>query len=84
MDFELRASHFAKQVLYHLSHTSNPFCSGYFGGEVLQTICSGWSQTKILLISVSQVARITGMSHWHLAVNFIFDRWYNYSSYILS
>jgi hypothetical protein len=22
---------FAKQVLYHLSHTSSPFCSGYFG-----------------------------------------------------
>jgi hypothetical protein len=24
-------------------------------------------QTAILLISASQVARITGMSHWHLA-----------------
>jgi hypothetical protein len=22
---------FAKQVLYHLSHTSSPFCSDYFG-----------------------------------------------------
>jgi hypothetical protein len=25
----------AKQVLYHLSHTSSPFCSGYFGDKVL-------------------------------------------------
>jgi hypothetical protein len=27
-----------KWVLYHLSHTSSPFCSGYFGGGVLPTI----------------------------------------------
>jgi hypothetical protein len=25
----------ADQVLYHLSHTSSPFCSGYFGGRGL-------------------------------------------------
>jgi hypothetical protein len=25
----------AKQVLYHLSHTSSPFCSSYFGDGVL-------------------------------------------------
>jgi hypothetical protein len=24
----------AKQVLYHLSHTSSPFCCGYFGDGV--------------------------------------------------
>jgi hypothetical protein len=24
----------AKQVLYHLSHTSSPFCSGYFGDGI--------------------------------------------------
>jgi hypothetical protein len=29
--FELRAFTLAKQALYHLSHTSSPFCSGYFG-----------------------------------------------------
>jgi hypothetical protein len=23
-----------KQALYHLSHTSSPFCSGYFGDRV--------------------------------------------------
>jgi hypothetical protein len=27
-------------------------------------ICPGWLQTAILLISVSWVARITGLSHW--------------------
>jgi hypothetical protein len=40
------------------------FCSGYFGDRVSQTVCSVWPWTMILLISASQVARITGMSHW--------------------
>jgi hypothetical protein len=31
----------------------------YFEFRVLQTICQGWPQTVILLISASQVARIT-------------------------
>jgi hypothetical protein len=31
------------------------------------TICPGWLQTAILLISDSTVARITGMSHQHPA-----------------
>jgi hypothetical protein len=35
---------------------------------VSQTICLGWLQTVILLISASQVSRISGMSHWHLAL----------------
>jgi hypothetical protein len=55
---------FAKQVLYHLSHTSSPFCFSYFGDGVLWTICMGWPQTAILPISDSQVARITGVNHW--------------------
>jgi hypothetical protein len=55
-----------KQVLY-LRHTSSPFCSGYFGDRVSQNICLVWSQVAILLISLSQVAMITGVSHWHLA-----------------
>jgi hypothetical protein len=38
----------AKQVLHCLSHTSSPFCSGYFGDGVSQTICLGWPQTLIL------------------------------------
>jgi hypothetical protein len=33
----------------------------------LWTICSGWLWTVIFLISASSVARITGMSHQHLA-----------------
>jgi hypothetical protein len=32
---------------------------------VSPTICPGCPWTAILLISASQVARITGMSHWH-------------------
>jgi hypothetical protein len=37
----------------------------YFGLEMgSQTICPGWPQTVILLISASQVARSTGVSHW--------------------
>jgi hypothetical protein len=43
-----------------------PFGSGYFGhGGVTQIICPGCSWTLILLISASQVARITSMSHEH-------------------
>jgi homogentisate 1,2-dioxygenase len=53
----------AKQTLYHLSHTSGPFQSGYFGEVVSQTISRTQPQTTILLISASQVARITSMSH---------------------
>jgi hypothetical protein len=33
LGFELRVSHL--QALYHLSHTSSPFISGYFGIEDL-------------------------------------------------
>jgi hypothetical protein len=53
----------AKQALYHLSHTSSLFCSGYFGDGILRTICPGWPQTTIL--PISQIARITGVSQWH-------------------
>jgi hypothetical protein len=53
----------ANQRLYCLSYTSSPFCSYYFGDGVSRVICLGWSQIAILLISASQVVRITGMSH---------------------
>jgi hypothetical protein len=53
----------AKQALYRLSHTSSTFWSGYSEDRVLQTICLGWPQTMILLISASRVDRVTGMSH---------------------
>jgi hypothetical protein len=55
----------AKQALYCLSHTSSPFCSGYFGDGVLRTVCPGWPWTMILSISASKVVIITGVNHWH-------------------
>jgi hypothetical protein len=33
----------------------------------LELFAQGWLQTVILLISASWVARIIGVSHWHLA-----------------
>jgi hypothetical protein len=38
-----------------------------FWDRVSRTVFPGWLQTTVLLISVSWVARITGMSHWYLA-----------------
>jgi hypothetical protein len=37
---------------------------GYFW----RTICPGWPQTMILPISISQVARLIGVRHWHPAI----------------
>jgi hypothetical protein len=45
-----------------LSHTSSQFWSGYFGDRVSRTICLGWLQITILLISASHVARITDVT----------------------
>jgi hypothetical protein len=56
----------AKQVLYHLSHTSSPFCSGYFGDVEMgshELFFPSWLQIKILPISASKIARITSASH---------------------
>jgi hypothetical protein len=38
-------------------------CCSYFGDGVSRTICPGWSWIMIFLISASQVARITDLSH---------------------
>jgi hypothetical protein len=38
----------------------------------LTTICPGWPQTRILLISTYQVARIIGLSLWHPALGTFF------------
>jgi hypothetical protein len=46
--------------------------SGIFEIESPELFTSGWLQTAILLISASQVARITGMSHQCLAAILIF------------
>jgi hypothetical protein len=37
----------------------------------LWTVCPRWLWTTILLISASWVARITGMSHWHPACDWV-------------
>jgi hypothetical protein len=62
--FELKISHFQSC----LSHTSSPFCSGYFGDGVSETIyyCwkSNWDSPDLNL----QVARSIGMNHWHLTI----------------
>jgi hypothetical protein len=36
-----------------LSHSTSPFCDGYFQDRISQTICLGWLGTMILLISAS-------------------------------
>jgi hypothetical protein len=43
LGFELRA--------FTLSHSSSPFYEGFFPDRVSQTICPGWLQTAIFLIS---------------------------------
>jgi hypothetical protein len=47
-------------LLYPLSQTSSPFCSGYFGDGVSQDC---WPRTAVFPISAFQVARITSMSY---------------------
>jgi hypothetical protein len=42
---------------YTWSHSTSPFCVRCFRDRVSQTICLGWFQTLILLISASQVPR---------------------------
>jgi hypothetical protein len=41
-----------------------------FWDRISGTICLGWLQIVVLLISASWVARITGLSHWCLAAIF--------------
>jgi hypothetical protein len=66
----------ARQVLYHLSHsTSLFFVMGFFQDRVLRTICLGWSRTSILLLSASWVV---GLSHWRSLLSPCgdIDRWW--------
>jgi hypothetical protein len=53
----------ARQALYYWSCTSSLIYSDYSGDGALGTICPGWPPVAIHLISVSQVVRITGVSH---------------------
>jgi hypothetical protein len=57
-----------KQALYHLSHTSRPFCSGYFGDEGPANYLPGLASNRNPPNLSFQVARITGVSHQHLAL----------------
>jgi hypothetical protein len=68
LGFELRAS----CLLYHLSHTFSPFVLVILEMGVSKTICLDWPPTVILPILASQVNRIIGMSHRHLALYYIF------------
>jgi hypothetical protein len=50
-----------------------PFCvMSFFEMGVLQTICRDWLWMAILLIPASWVARITGLSHQHWTLFFVF------------
>jgi hypothetical protein len=69
--FILAKQGLAKQALYHLSHTSSPFCPGYFGDGVLRTTYPGWPWTVSLPISAS---RIIGVNHWNSACPLIFEQ----------
>jgi hypothetical protein len=44
------------------------FCDVLSWEKGLRTVCPSWPQSMILLISASWVARITGVSHWLLAL----------------
>jgi hypothetical protein len=57
----------ARQAYYHLSHATFPFLCWVFSRESHKLFFLGWLWTLILLISASQVARISGVSHWHPA-----------------
>jgi hypothetical protein len=49
---------------FTLTHSTALFLWRVFWDRVSWTICLGWLQTTVLLISTSWVARITGVSHW--------------------
>jgi hypothetical protein len=53
MTFLLAWNMVANQVLYHLSHTSSPFYSDYFGDGISWIICQSWLWTSVLSISAS-------------------------------
>jgi hypothetical protein len=64
--FELRVLHL--QSRHSAACTTPPanFALVILEMGVSGTISLGWSHTTILLISASQITRITGISHWCL------------------
>jgi hypothetical protein len=67
MGFELGATHLKTGALPLEPLCQSLFVMVLFSDRVSRTICLGWLQTTIFLISASWVVRITGMSHWMLA-----------------
>jgi hypothetical protein len=62
----------AKQALYAWATALVHFAVVILEMEFSQTVCPGWPQTTLLLISASQVARIIGRSHQYLVfLNFL-------------
>jgi hypothetical protein len=66
LGFELRDLLLKRGVLPLEPHLLSIFL-WLFGDEVLQTICLAWTQTSVLPMSASQVARITVVSNWYPA-----------------
>jgi hypothetical protein len=52
-----------KQVLYHLSYSTSPFCVGYFGDSV-SLLLPGLALNLTPPDPASYKAKITGVSHW--------------------
>jgi hypothetical protein len=66
LGFELRASRLQSRCCTTWATPPVHFALVLLEMGVSWTIFLGWPQTEILPILASQVARITGVSHWHL------------------
>jgi hypothetical protein len=66
--FELRVSHLISKHSTTWVRLPALFCMGYFRGRILRTTFPRWLQIMIPLISAFWIARITDMSHRHLAL----------------
>jgi hypothetical protein len=72
LGFELCASHSLDGRSTTWDTSPVLFCVGCFWDMVSWTVCLGWLQTMIFLISASWKARITGVSCQHWACLFLF------------
>jgi hypothetical protein len=70
--FALAKQVLTKQALYCLTHTPPVHFALVILEMVSCELCPGWLWTVILLISASQVARITGVNHWPLVSQIFF------------
>jgi hypothetical protein len=51
-----------RQVLYHLSHSSGPFCFGYFGDRS-RYFCSGQPSLLFSYFKLAIITELTGAHH---------------------